>query len=1003
MMTMASCAPKAQNKKFTNLNEKQYSYEPRNQDKALVSALSNNFDIQSVIGLGDAEKNQTPWIDNSAEIFKLAENSMVLGDLIGGEERVQYRKFGHDLMRLFYQSKENTTQFDKTQTLYLPVALGYEGTKIKSMFSDLGSPQNIEGVKVAFNSIHIRWPDEQPTLRPVGFIISIRNYLDQIPSAFSKNKVSPKFVKSFSDQLDKDYTKSLSDAVVSLQNIDQNQKLKINAEVISSVIKTLSFIPQNAVKALVDNLVKAKNYAQLIEVKHPSGETQVYRLVKVIASIWLDLTPPQREKYIKSANEMLYTKLNETSEKMLKWLAGRYQLELTDKEYYYGTFFKDGFADRLDTSCHGVVHTDLNTWLKMNDAEKANFRQNSPELFAIFSRYTNDEIKDDILSYFSDGTFEEPFAGGGTVKKFNSEVLPICISRIQALLDKSITLYLLSELDIQIRNLGSLIEKAVADKTIGSLTDIASSLDSDDKFKVFFEKMAYPIMDQVMFDNGTLNGIENSKVQLYVDNKNQFSTRRSTMSEFDTGAEVLGTSMAASYRRFQGMPEFENKPANSKDYYRVVFGQINKMLSMVGFRTMDGKLVRSLTRNFYGDIPEFDVCKYDCNKKKLESQREMKKRYAEAILAGQTPNPDDFIEPRDDCEGYETSNANLYEIPDQLLVQPPFVPGAYKKYSSIRGQSEIIRGAALMMNYFNDWRGPTGFDQGLGQLKFTDVNLFPKNAFVNLSIGVMTAPIRGLQKENTPLVLFNMENQEIKGWVKNGIPDPTSGKPIEPSQQIIQAAIVDLLASGPSKIVKTEDMAYFMVAINEFLKSTEGIAASHSTIINPPLKTSRDNLEALTKGRKLLKLMMFAMSNFMVNRMQDDDGGFWSYYDLENNKIVRKEEPRTLRVQLAAINALLKVYEQWGGEGSLITSTEAYYFMNQKLWSEKSSFYRADESSASLEVKPDLYLDAVMNFKNLEPFLRGQSAVQAKTMFDYYSKEFLKWNKSSQPMAQALN
>lgn len=1003
MLTLASCAPKAENNKFSNLNEKEYSYEPRNKDSNLLKTSSNKFDIESVLGLVSAQKNQTPWIDNSAEIFKLAENSMVMGDSFKGEERAQYKKFGHDLMRIFYQSKDNTTQFDKTQTMYLPVALGFEGDRIKSMFQDMASPQNIEGVTKAFNSIHIQWPDNQPTLKPVGFIISIRNYLDLIPKAFLANKVSSQFVTTFTSQVDKDYTQSLSDAVVSLQNIDQNQKLKVNAEVISKVIKTLSFIPASAVKALVDNLARAKKYAELIEVKHPGGEKQVDRLVQVIASIWLDLTPAQREKYIKPANEMLYTKLNETSEKMLSWLSGRYKLDLTDKEYYYGSFFKDGFADRLGTSCHASVHNDLSAWLKMSDTQKSEFREASPELFAIFSKYSNSEISKDIMGYYSDGIFEEPFAGGGIVKKFDSEIFPICTSRIQALLDKSITLYLLSELDIQIRSLGSLIEKSIADKTVENLTHIAASLDSNEKFKDFFEKMAYPIMDDLLFDKGTINGLENSKVQLFVDNKNQFSTRRITMDEFDTGAEVLGTSLAASYYRIQGLPEFENKAANSKDYYRVVFGQINKMLSMIGFRTMDGKLVRSLTRNFYGDIPEFDVSKYDCNEKVLEAQREKRTRYAAAIQAGKTPNPDDLVERRDDCEGYENVINDLYEIPDQLVIQPPFVPGNYKKYSSIKAQSEIIRGAALIMNYFNDWRGPTGFDEGLGQLKFTDVNLFPKNAFVNLSIGVMTSPIRGLQKENTPLKLFNLENKEIENWVKTGIPDPTSGKPIDPSQQIIQAAIVDLLGSGPSKIVKTEDMADFMVAINEFLKSTDGIAASHATIINPPLKTSRDVLEALTKGRKLLKLMMFAMSNFMVNRMQDADGGFWSYYDLESNQIVKMEEPRTLRVQLAAINALLKVNEQWGGEGSLITATEVYYFMNQKLWSDKSSFYKSAERLTNLEVKPDLYLEAVMNFKNLMPFLKGESSLQAKTMFDYYSKEFLKWNKSSQPMTQVLN
>src|SRR5690606_24415026 len=207
--------------------------------------------------------------------------------------------------------------------------------------------------------------------------------------------------------------------------------------------------------------------------------------------------------------------------KMILWLAERSDLSLTDKEYYYGKFFKDGFAERLGTSCHVDVEVELRQWTSMNEAQKAAFRKSHRDLFSVFSRYSPREIKEDVLVYFEDGLFQAPLATGSVVKRFIKDVQPVCITRVQELLDRSINLYLLSELDIEIRRLGSKIEEVVADETMGSLNDISESVESLDKFKTFFTTMASPILDEMVFEGSSLNGIEDSRVSLVLGSDNK--------------------------------------------------------------------------------------------------------------------------------------------------------------------------------------------------------------------------------------------------------------------------------------------------------------------------------------------------------------------------------------------------------------------------------------------------------------------------------------------------
>jgi len=538
-----------------------------------------------------------------------------------------------------------------------------------------------------------------------------------------------------------------------------------------------------------------------------------------------------------------------------------------------------------------------------------------------------------------------------------------------------------------------MIEKVVSNQTLNNLKTLSAAVENRDKFIDFFHSKAYPLMDQLLFNKDpTLPAIESNHVQLFVSPTNKFSTKVASDGKFETGAQVLGESLAASYYRLKGMQEFENIDPTSMDYMKQVFLQINKMLAMLGFRDFERNLVPSLHRPIFGTHPELDVYRYDCSPAKRQRQQEQLAKDPTAVAW------------REDCTGAEDFNDDMFAVPDQLAMSSGFVPeeGVFPKKASAIGQAEIVRGVALMLEYFRDWKGPNDFDKGMGEFLFQGVHLFPKTAFVNLTVGLMTTPVRSFKKPNTPLKLFNVNGTEIKDWLAKDVfskdPVKVAERKNNPDLQLSQAVIPDFSPEGTAKTIRTQDIAAYIIALNEFLDATDGIEGSNATLIKPSGGKPPEVLNAIIDGRKQLKMLMYGMSGFLMSRLQDADGGFWHEYSLETYQVINKDQPRTLEDQVAVMQAMMKVYHQWGGNLSLEAATEAYFFMNQKLWNQVSGFYAADESQKTLDIKPQTYLDTLYAIGELAPRLSPQSRDQAQKIFDFYTGQFLKWNNDNQPL-----
>jgi hypothetical protein len=581
--------------------------------------------------------------------------------------------------------------------------------------------------------------------------------------------------------------------------------------------------------------------------------------------------------------------------------------------------------------------------------------------------------------------------------RWNQRLSSVCLSQVQTKIENALNTYILAALDEEIRKYTSAIETIVSEQTLNNQKEIVNAVKDLNSFKSYFEKMAIPIMKGMLFGDQSLNGLEHSNVELYLNSKKQMEARRKNLDIFETGAETLGSALAAQYYRIKTLPEAKGinpvKDPSSKEpnlYYTAVFEQINKMLSIIGFRRMDRTQQMSLYRHFRGPIAELDVYKYDCNSDKFTRQQEKMQNFV------RTKSYDDFVDWRENCEGYTQSPETLFALPDRLSIKGSFDPDDKEfeqtKSASVVGQTEIIRSGSLMLQFFQDWKNhQDDYDKGMGSEVFSNVLVFPKHAFVNLTIALATLPVRGFTKWNSNLYLFNALGNEFVGWPQKGMPPPEN--------PAVFAAVADILADKNSRIIRSSDLARFIIAIDEFLKATEGVEQTKATVINPPNKKEKENLNSILEGRKLLKLIMAGVSNFLTSRFQESDGGFWHSYALDDTSsgqqgslIQKKEVARSLDDQLLIIDALFRTYEQWKGMGVYISALDAYHFMNNKLFDAQIGMYRSHENGDAEQIRPEQYLYLILTFNKIGKYhINPESRKQALSLAKFYEGKWLEW------------
>lgn len=395
-----------------------------------------------------------------------------------------------------------------------------------------------------------------------------------------------------------------------------------------------------------------------------------------------------------------------------------------------------------------------------------------------------------------------------------------------------------------------------------------------------------------------------------------------------TNAQTLGRSLSLQAKRLKILDQDPRVNKGEVGYWEEVFTPLNKLMAIGGFRYMEnGPRFTAFFRKVLGPRGDYDM----------------------------------------DIFNYKDEKG-IFSVPDRMFVTKDFtlateVTRSSGVAASVHGIAELLRGASSLMFYFRDWV-KNGFDENLGTRTYKGIEIFPKSSFYALGLGVAAVPLLNLTRDGfvgygnsgalyeAPLLAPPTdEGRTMECPVFEGVPG--ANNKIDP---VIAVALTSLTSHGRGDIVKSADIARFILAADQFVESTSGV---ENTSARPLIKEDngfRSVMKQILCGRKSVRTLMIGLSNFLTSRMQYVDGGFAQAYSLTEKRIVPDfnkgktieggiAEDRYLEDQLLVLQALSKVYSQWRGEAYRHIAVDTYHFLNTKMFDKNIGFYKKSESA----------------------------------------------------------
>lgn len=390
------------------------------------------------------------------------------------------------------------------------------------------------------------------------------------------------------------------------------------------------------------------------------------------------------------------------------------------------------------------------------------------------------------------------------------------------------------------------------------------------------------------------------KLKIEKDGKFSVSPNLKRVQDFDTSAQALGTSMSVRSRFIDG----SDTPTNRAK----MLGPILKLFAMGGYTQPSGS-----------PFPTMLVPTGKNRKKAFELKR---------LLSDTTP----------------------FYVPNSIVLHPGFAfeRDAVKLDSSVASQAELLRGISNQMNLLRDWE-KGDFDTALGNIPIEDVakeipagvigmGLFPKDILYALGLGNAGAILQNVILENSPAFLLLSKDELLWG---------NDYKKIGEGKVSTIAGLVDIVDGKRTSVVRTKDIARFILALDAFLQASDGIENSRS---GPLLEKNSDGvtvLEQISDARKYLRLFILGLTNFLVDVAKDkEEGGFYSEFDLSNG-LTRTSDQKDLLTQALAIRAILASSKQLDLEIFHWTALDGYYFLNKNMWDANLQFYKRTNNVSS--------------------------------------------------------
>lgn len=400
--------------------------------------------------------------------------------------------------------------------------------------------------------------------------------------------------------------------------------------------------------------------------------------------------------------------------------------------------------------------------------------------------------------------------------------------------------------------------------------------------------------------------------------------------------EVAGASLSANILLLENTP-FENPLS-----LPAAFSQINKIVAMAGYRDTRDQLVPALFAPVGRDPRLLDIAHFEAVKDKNHS----------------------------------------FRLPDRIRLRDAFratTANDYARSFSAAGLARQIQGLSASLRFTADWK-TSSFDKLLGPITAQDLTtdargeelqqpLFPKDMLFALNVGTLSVLLQELIKKTTPVFLITLEGRRL--WAD----EYSAENPETP----IMAGIVDIKDGERVAVAKAPDAALFLLALAEFIQTTEGVDATRSPLLLKKNPQGLRPLDSLDTGRQDLRRLSIALANFLSAKMKTSSALIQESLHFET--LDTSSARATLRVETQAltIRALLKAYELTGIEAYQWTAEEIYYAMNRELYRVKDEFYvNGDGSEPSFGEK----LETLRALSELKPHLPAQSREQLERIMN---------------------
>jgi hypothetical protein len=412
-----------------------------------------------------------------------------------------------------------------------------------------------------------------------------------------------------------------------------------------------------------------------------------------------------------------------------------------------------------------------------------------------------------------------------------------------------------------------------------------------------------------------------------------------------TGAETLGVSLSITHKFL---------PTEKQKQRSALVGSLVKLLAMGGFRSPGGASYSSYAMAMDGPRNKFHNLK--------------------TVL------------------GDESS----FAVPDAFQVKPDLAMDRVRASanSSVAAQAELLRGVSAQIKYLRDWE-KNEFDEVLSSVQVEDLapdvpkgavneSAFPKRLLFALAVGNAAIQLQNITKNLSPAFLILPEGEFLWG---NQYREISEGK------VSAVAGMVNIENGKRGTVVRTVDIARYILAMDAFLDATEGVENTNS---EPLLEKSGDDssvIDQLTEARKYLRLFMMGLTNYLVYVAQDKDGGFHGYHILKPGVgTERVPDGRILQDQALAIRALSVSAKRLKMGIYSWAALDGYYFLNRSFWDSKNQFYVSKVGQGGNKIgTPNLLevANTIRALRELQGFMPLGSRVQ--------------WQKIERPWTQALD